>query len=178
MMSMGTAASFAGLRTARFVIRELAEIDATERYLDWLRDEVVRRFVYAASTTHDVAALRRYIAERTGRADVLFCGIFDAGTGIHIGNIKYEPVDSEAGYAVMGVLIGDPAFRGIGVTQEVLPATAAWLKQHRGIREVVLGVDDDNEAAVRSYRRLGFERCATPHVPHPGPGTSTMVLRL
>jgi [ribosomal protein S5]-alanine N-acetyltransferase len=158
------ALQFVGLRTERFYLRPLVPSDATERYLGWLRDPDVRRFVYAAVTTRDLVELRLYIEERAQRADVLFCGIFDSGTGVHIGNIKYEPVNVTEGYAVMGVLIGDPTYRGRGVTQEVLLPSARWLNQHCGTAEIVLGVDESNTAAVKAYEKIGFVRDDTPRL--------------
>jgi RimJ/RimL family protein N-acetyltransferase len=56
----------------------------------------------------------------------------------------------------MGVLIGDPAWRGRGATTEVLDASIAWLACRRGIREVVLGVERDHRAAIRAYEKAGF----------------------
>ena len=103
-----------------------------------------------------MAALRSYIAERCGRRDVVFLGIFVRTDGTHIGNIKFEPVDEREGYAVMGILIGDPSWRGKGVTIEVLEASTAWLVEHRGIREVVLGVEREHSAAIHAYEKAGF----------------------
>lgn len=81
---------------------------------------------------------------------MLFLGIFERATQRHIGNIKFEPVDRQAGYAVFGILIGDADFRGKGVVAEVIAASSVWLKW-QGLREIVLGVDMDNEPAIRAY---------------------------
>lgn len=91
----------------RFLLRPLTESDVTERYLEWLSDSDAKKFITAAATTKKIEDLRDYVRERIDREDVLFLGIFEKGTGLHIGNIKYEPVNSELGYAIMGILIGD-----------------------------------------------------------------------
>jgi ribosomal-protein-alanine N-acetyltransferase len=166
------------IETKRFVLRPLTIADATERYWRWLQDEAALKYIAAAATTRDLAELRGYIAERIGRDDVLFLGIFDRESGLHIGNIKYEPLDSVRGYAVMGILLGEPTYRGKGVTPEVLEATGWWLAEHRGIREIVLGVHRDNSAAIRAYQRVGFAIAETPHIPEPLAGTYTMVWQL
>jgi [ribosomal protein S5]-alanine N-acetyltransferase len=166
------------IETPRFTLRPLTEADATDQYWSWLRDADARRYIAAAARTRGIEDLRAYIAERAGRDDVLFLGIFERDTGRHIGNIKYEPVDSIRGYAIMGVLIGDPAARGIGVTGEVLRASAAWLKAHRGIREIVLGVGTSNTAAIRAYEKVGFVTASTPHIPKTAADVSTMIWTL
>jgi RimJ/RimL family protein N-acetyltransferase len=164
--------------TPRFHLRELEPSDASERYLSWFSDPAARQYITAAATTAAVDDLRDYIRERTGRADVLFLGIFDRGSGLHVGNIKYEPLDRAGGYAVMGILIGDPDYRTRGVAREVLDATASWLREHRGISQIVLGVDTGNHAAIRAYEAAGFVVERTPHIPAVSPGGTTMVKRL
>jgi aminopeptidase-like protein/RimJ/RimL family protein N-acetyltransferase len=166
------------IHTDRFTLRPLTEADASERYLSWLADAEARRYIYSATRTPGVNDLRQYIADRAARTDVLFLGIFDNVSGTHVGNIKYEPVDPAKGYAVMGVLIGEPEFRGRGVTAEVLVASAQWLRDNSEIEEIVLGVDADNAPAIRAYERIGFKKMYTPHIPNPAPGTFTMCWKI
>jgi len=168
----------ATLATDRFVLRELTPADATPTYLGWFDNATTARYITSAARMQELSALREYISARRGRDDVWFLGIFDGETGAHIGNIKYEPVDTRLGYAVMGILIGAAEARGRGVTGEVLRATGAWLKAHRGIREIVLGVDDDNTAAIRAYTKVGFVMGPTPHIPLTTNGVSTMIWTL
>jgi [ribosomal protein S5]-alanine N-acetyltransferase len=166
------------ITTARFVLRELTVDDVSSRYLSWFSDAAAAKYIGAAGHTKQLQDLRDYVQERTGRDDVLFLGIFDAATGAHVGNIKYQPVDPNAGYAIMGVLIGEPEFRGKGVTPEVLTASARWLQAHRGIRQILLGVHTENTAAVRAYERVGFVIEDTPHISGPRPGSLTMTWHL
>jgi len=102
------------IRTERFLLRELTEGDVTQRYLDWLSDPESGRFIAAAATVRKLSDLRQYVRERTGQSNILFLGIFEKASGLHIGNIKYEPVNSDSGCAIMGMLIGDPAYRNKG----------------------------------------------------------------
>lgn len=146
--------------TQRFLLRELREADVNHLYLSWFEDADAQRNISAAADMYTLTALRRYVREREGRADVLFLGIFTRENGTHIGNVKYEPVDNERGVAVMGILIGDPAFRGKGVAQEVLTATGVWLRAARGISRVLLGVEPGNAAAIAAYERVGFRRAS------------------
>ena len=165
----------ARIETPRFVLRELQEHDVSERYLGWFKDQDARANISAAATTRELDDLRRYVADRSGRDDVLFLGIFEKASGLHIGNVKYEPVDSANGYAVMGILIGDPAFRGRGVATEVLAASGEWLKANRGIREIALGVHRRNAAAIKSYEKAGYRVGATPRIPDADYDAVTMV---
>ncbi|MGH8616791.1 MAG: GNAT family N-acetyltransferase [Burkholderiales bacterium] len=146
------------LVTERFALRPLTPQDATGRYLGWLADADARRYIQAARGQCSLDGLRAYIAERVGRRDVLFLGIFEQAGGGHVGNIKYEPIDEAGGCAEMGILIGDPGWRGRGVAREVIAASARWLRKHRGILRVCLGVERDNPLALAAYRRAGFKQ--------------------
>jgi ribosomal-protein-alanine N-acetyltransferase len=168
----------APISTERFDLRELSLADVTDRYLKWFSDGEATKYIATAARTTALSDLRQYVLERIDREDVLFLGIFDRASGVHIGNIKYEPVDRAQGYAIMGILIGDPTYRGRGVAAEVLQASARWLQQHRGISQIVLGVRRDNAKAIRAYESAGFVIERTPYIPVQDPESLTMVWRL
>ncbi len=163
------------IATERFLLRTLTESAVTEKYLNWLGNADARKFITAAASINDLEDLRAYVRQRIGREDILFLGIFEKDTGLHIGNIKFEPVNPELGYAIMGMLIGDSDYRGKGVTAEVLRASARWLRQYRNIKQIALGVSKDNPAAIRAYEKVGFVISKTEFISnHP----STMVWNL
>lgn len=144
------------ITTERFLLRPLVENDVTDRYLKWLGDADSRKFITFAAKDKSLSDLKQYVRDRIDRDDIFFLGIFEKDTGLHIGNIKYEPVNSELGYAIMGLMIGDPAYRGRGVAAEVLWASAQWLKKYRKIKQILLGVSTQNTAAIHAYEKVGF----------------------
>ena len=144
------------IETNRFYLRELTVDDVSARYLGWFSDSAAKKWIATADFTRGLADLRDYVQQRVGREDVLFLGIFSNTDDVHIGNIKYEPLLQKEGRAELGVLIGDPAFRGKRVFAEVLAASAAWLKFHRDIRRIYLGVERQNLPAVTAYQNAGF----------------------
>lgn len=84
--------------------------------------------------------------------DAVYYGSFEGGrlvgvAGTHV--ISYP--DS---IAVAGNVFVHPKYRGLGLSRVVTGAVTRELL--RGCREVVLSVDPDNVAAVRSYKRLGY----------------------
>jgi RimJ/RimL family protein N-acetyltransferase len=149
--------------------------DVSERYAGWLSDQATSQYI---SAKLNLADLRQYVLERSDREDVLFLGIFEKETCRHIGNIKYEPVDAELGYAIMGILIGEPNWRAKGVAAEVLLASVEWLRQYRKIKQIVLGVSRVNTAAVRAYQKVGFIEEASRLLPSFAEENMTMVWHL
>ncbi len=168
----------AEINSARFVLRSLCEHDASERYLGWLSDAATARFIISAGTAKDLSELKAYLRERCERPDILFLGIFERGSGLHIGNIKYEPIDVHNRYAVMGILIGEAAWRGKGVAGEVIATSAEWMRDSLGICEIVLGVEVDNLAAIAAYENCGFKIQASNRIKIAPGKTVAMVLGL
>ena len=144
------------IETDRFLLRELTVDDVSARYLGWLGDSAAKKWIFTAEYTRELADLHEYVQQRVGREDVLFLGIFLKTDKLHIGNIKYEPVLRDEGSAELGILIGDIAFRGTRVFAEVLAASSAWLRLHRQIRRIYLGVERENLSAVNAYQKAGF----------------------
>ncbi|MET3900829.1 ribosomal-protein-alanine N-acetyltransferase [Devosia sp. UYZn731] len=163
------------LETNGFILRPLQVTDVTQRYLSWFSGARAQHIV-ASATTRTLEDLQAYVIDKLARPEVVFFGIFSRDTGLHIGNVKFEPVDQQAGYAVFGIFIGDADFRGRGVAAEVIAATAVWLKQ-LGIAQILLGVDAENKAAVRAYEKAGFVVGKTPHLDEQA-GVHRMIMRL
>lgn len=163
------------ITTPRFVLRPLEPDDATERYSRWFDDAT---FIVAGKSAHGVPELRAYIEGRVGREDVLFLGIFTRETGEHIGTIKYEPVDRDRRYAVMGIFVGEREWRGLGVAAEVIDASSRWLHERHGIDTIVLGVEGANAPAIRAFGKIGFRREACDKLPGLPSSAFAMVWRM
>lgn len=167
---------FPPLETERFLLRRLVASDASDRYAGWFEDPIAKAYIRAARAPHSIEDLRSYIAARNADPATCFLGIF-AKAGGHIGNLKFEPVNTDRQFAVMGVLIGEPPWRGRGVIGEVLTATFPWLRA-AGIRRVLLGVERSNEPAIRAYAKIGFVEEACPEMKLDPESGQAMVLRI
>ena len=163
----------AEISTNRFTLKPLNLGDVTQRYADWLNNSSTNLYI---SSKLSLKELKGYVAERCNRDDVLFLGIFNKVDGLHIGNIKYEPVNTQKSYAVMGILRGDSAWRGKGVAGEVILASADWLHKNKNINHIVLGVNKTNAAAIRAYQKIGFIEKSSKYLPDQKIENTTMIL--
>ena len=150
------------INTERFLIRDLTKADANYKYLCWLSNDTTVRYINAAREIHDLQHLKKYISTKICNANIRFFGIFEKTSLLHIGNIKYEPINFQKSYAIMGVLIGDKDWRGKNVFGEAFSATAAHLFSTYSVNRIYLGVNKSNLAAIRSYQKAGFNFTLTP----------------
>lgn len=145
----------------RFFLRTLTQHDVGDEYLNWVSGPRKSEYIEYSNQHRTMNDLQCYVIERMNSKHALLFGIFTREEEKHIGNIKYEPIDFHNKTAVMGILIGDESWRGKGVAPEVIKSSSEWLSQQYGINKIILGVNPDNTAAMRAYKKIGFkEDCA------------------
>ncbi|MEK7655919.1 MAG: GNAT family N-acetyltransferase [Patescibacteria group bacterium] len=139
----------------RIYLRTLTEQDATQRYASWLNDAEVNSFLATKSAT--VNELQEYIAKKNQQFDAILCGIFLKDNDLSIGTVKFEPIDLDSRRARIAVMIGDKTFWGQGFAGEAMELLMKYGFDKLRLTEIDLGVIDKNEAAIRTYHKLGFQ---------------------
>ena len=149
--------NYVQIPTPRFILKELTIEDATPRYLSWFEADSVKKNIHSAgSFNNSIDSLKSYVEKNVNKRDVLFLGIFLKNELLHIGNIKFNSIDSINNYAILGIMVGDENWQGRGVVPEVIENSAVWLKKNRNINKIVLGVHKNNTRAINAYKKVGF----------------------
>jgi RimJ/RimL family protein N-acetyltransferase len=139
-----------------FFLRNLDPIkDDLNAYLSWMKDVSQNKFIEGVRKDFSIKELQSYIFEKNSSSDAILFGIFNKENGTHIGNIKLEPI-FEKRYAWIGILIGDPSYRGKGVGFEVIAEILQFGKDVLLLNNVYLGVNKNNTPALKLYKKLGF----------------------
>jgi len=60
-------------------------------------------------------------------------------------------------YAYLGFMYVDPNVRGKGINKMIIDELTCWART-KNIKEMILDVYDDNEAAIRAYQKVGFKK--------------------
>ena len=142
------------LDTERFVLRSLTVADATPRYLSWLADPEVMRYVNARSDKPELAHVHAFITRHDNR-DTFLLGIFTRADGRHIGNLSAEchPIHHTA---KLGILIGERSFWGKGAAIEVRTAFLDFLFGPAGMAKAWGPCYAHNVPGLFNYKMLGF----------------------
>lgn len=144
------------ITSERFLLKTLQFGEATETYLDWFSEKNIGEFIVAARSEQSIESLNEFIKEKFAATDCLFFGIYEKGGGAHIGNVKYEPISIEHSSSVMGIMLGDLNWRGKGVAGEIIQASFDYFKENFELKKMLLGVEVENQPAIRAYEKLGF----------------------
>jgi len=82
------------VETERFLIKTLVPSDVTDRYMMWMREAVSSEFI-SYDQGVDIVTLKNYVRSMQDDKKIIFFGIYTKEGRLHIGNIKFDPVDSE-----------------------------------------------------------------------------------
>jgi mycothiol synthase len=120
----------------------------------WTRSDLVMR---EREDWFDPAGF--FLAERDGRlAGFHWTKVHSAGPAEPAGPAGTRGTSGLGEVYVVGV---DPGEQGTGLGRMLTLAGLRYLRDDRGLAEVMLYVDESNRAAIRLYGSLGFERTAT-----------------
>ena len=139
----------------RVLLRSLTTKDATPRYVNWLNDPTVNKYLETRKAS--LSQIRNYIKEKNSRPNTILLGIFYKINQLHIGNVKLEPIDFENTTAQLGLLIGDKDYWGMGLGTEVTQMVVSWAFGELKLKKLELGVIGDNIAAIKAYQKAGFK---------------------
>jgi len=143
------------LKTKRFILKPLLENNATQSYINWLIDFRNSGQGLKNNKIITITDLKNYIIEKNN-SDILFLGIFLRNKILHIGNIKFEPLDYKKNQTTMGILIGDLEWRSKGVFNEIIIDIEKYLVKI-GIFKINLAVSKTNLHAIHVYKKNNFK---------------------
>lgn len=149
------------LQTPRLLLRTLREEDVTERYVGWLNDPEVARFLEVRFSQHSLASTVEFVNGVNASTDTLLLGMFVDGGGKHIGNIKLGPINPHHHRADIGLLIGDRSEWGKGYATEAITLITAHGFASLKLKKITAGCYSGNQGSLKAFEKAGFKLEAT-----------------
>jgi RimJ/RimL family protein N-acetyltransferase len=144
--------------TGELVRLRAIEMDDLDRYLAWVNDEEVMRFVAASalpvSRSSEEEFLRRLVTQ-THPPEITYA-IEAVEGGHHIGSVALHRIGGPARHAELGIMIGDKAYWNRGFGTEAVRTMIAFAFDELNLNRVSLTVDEDNARGIACYRKCGF----------------------
>jgi RimJ/RimL family protein N-acetyltransferase len=151
------------LETTRLRLRPLKALDCNARYLGWLQDPVVNRFLETRFAAQSIASITAFVEAVNRRGDEFLFGMFLGADGRHIGNIKVGPVNPHHRLADVSLFIGERDCWGRGYAAEAIAAVSRHAFGALGVRKLCAGMYAPNVASARAFLRVGYrEECRRP----------------
>jgi ribosomal-protein-alanine N-acetyltransferase len=143
------------IETERLLLKPMHANFITESYLHWMNDLDVCKFLETAIPYTEVE-LQDFVNSMIAKK-ILFWAITLKHDGLHIGNIKIDPINKKHLTGEYGILLGDRNNWGKGFAKEASQVVIDYCFNVIGLRKITLGVIKDNFDAVKLYVSLGFQ---------------------
>ena len=148
--------------TDRLLLRTLVASDVGSRYLSWLSDPEITRYLDVSDKPiGSVDELRCWVDAINASADNVLFGIFLKDTQRHIGNIKFGPIWERHRRGDIGFLIGERDSWGKGFASEAISALTSHVFDHLEIDKITAGCFLDNTGSTKALLKAGFAHEAT-----------------
>jgi len=145
------------LERGAIYLRDLTAADATQRYLAWLSDPEVSRYLEVRfAPTHTQERLASFIDDCNTNANVLLLGIILKQDDRHIGNIKLGPIDWNHLTGEIGLLIGDRSQWGKGYARLAISLVSDYAFENLKLCKLTAGCYAGNEGSARAFAGAGF----------------------
>jgi RimJ/RimL family protein N-acetyltransferase len=138
-------------------LRPLEREDLNARYLGWLNDPGVTRYMETGTFPTTTGDLEKFYDEVTGTQNQVILAVAEKKSGQHIGNVKLGPIHWIHRCATFGIMIGDKKFWGRGWGLEATRLMLEYGFDRLNLRRIDLGVFAEHGAAVRCYEKAGFK---------------------
>jgi RimJ/RimL family protein N-acetyltransferase len=151
------------LESDRLVLEPLSLKFLSQRYVDWMNDELVNLYLESGGD-YTFNKLKSYLLN-VETSTMYFWAIKIKDTNEHIGNIKIDPINSKHLFGEYGILIGDRTSWGKGFAKEASKLVLDYCFSTIHLRKINLGVLSTNHKAIALYKKLGFtqEGCFKSH---------------
>lgn len=144
------------LSNERFRLAPFTEDSIGERYLGWLNDPEITRFLeirYEPQTREMALAFVRSFA---GSAEKYIWGIHAVTDGSLIGTATLHTINRHHGSAELGILIGEKAYWGGTTALDVLSLMIDFGFGPAGLRRLMAGTYARHWGMNLIYKKLGF----------------------
>lgn len=135
----------------------LMTYDDTDLIVGWRNMDAVRKnFIYQALFTRE--SHEHWIRTKVETGDVVQMIICETGTDRAVGSVYVRDIDKVHQKAEYGIFIGEAAARGKGYGTAAARLMIRYCFEELKLHRLFLRVYADNQQAIRSYEKAGFEK--------------------
>jgi [ribosomal protein S5]-alanine N-acetyltransferase len=145
----------------RAYLRLVTLEDCTERYVDWLADPEVHRYLETRWEPQPIDAIRAFVTGMMeSETNYLFAILpqdRDRSSGAaHVGNIKIGPIDKRHDCADVSYFLGDRTSWGRGLATSAVNLATKIGFERLGLHRIQAGVYSGNTASARVLEKCGY----------------------
>lgn len=140
----------------RFSLIPFKEEHISDRYLGWLNDPEVNRFLEVRFVQQTYETALEYIRSFYGGAEKYLWGIYVKGSNELIGTATLYDINRYHGLGEIGLMIGERGYWGKGASTEAIKLIIQFAFETLGLRRLSGGSYAVNHGMNFTYKRVGF----------------------
>ena len=144
------------ITSERLLLRTLNSEDVTERYVGWLNDPQVNRFLETRFVTHTLESCRKFVSQMEQDPCSYLFGIFDKETLEHLGNVKLGFINPHHKKGQLSLLIGEKSIWGKGYATEAVRTITQWGFDELGLERIEAGCYETHLASKHIFLKIGY----------------------
>jgi RimJ/RimL family protein N-acetyltransferase len=144
------------LRYKHYYLRPLTVNDVTVKYVDWLKDEEVTKYLEIRFGDYSIDELKSYIELFLKDKSKFLFGIFFERNDSHIGNMTIYDVNYKTGTFDIGYLIGDKNHWGTSASTEAILLALKYAFNNLNLRKIFTGVYSNHVKSRFTLKKIGF----------------------
>lgn len=144
------------LEGKKFILRTIERADLTPRYLAWMNDPEVTRYLESGQDGYTMAQLEEYFDSLDDWTHLLFA-IVHKESGLHVGNLSLNQISKTHNRASLGGIIGERGFWGSsGAFVEGMRLLLEHAFKERKFNRIHSGVVIENVPCIVAAIKVGF----------------------
>jgi len=140
----------------RASLRLIQLADCTARYLGWLQDPEVNRYLETRWSEQSLESIRAFVDVMTKSEDSYLFAIISKATQGHVGNIKIGPISARHAYADVSYFIGERSEWGKGLASDAIRVAARIGFEKLGLHRLQAGLYEGNVGSAKALEKAGF----------------------
>ncbi len=137
-------------------MRPFQEEDISDRYLGWLNDPEVNRYLDVRFVPQTYETVLPYVRSFYSNSERYFWGIHSNDDTAIIGTATLVNIQREHGTAGLGLMIGQRDYWGSGASAEAIELITGFAFDTLGLRRIGAETRAPNHGMNFTFKRLGF----------------------
>ena len=146
------------LTGARIALRALHVDDVGERYVRWMSDPLVIRYLESRFAPNSAERIRAFVQSMNDSPDNQLMAIVRRDGDEHIGNIKLGPINWIHRSADVGIIIGERDQWGKGYATDAIALLTEHAFTTLGLHKLNAGCYAGNKGSARAFEKAGWRR--------------------
>ena len=142
----------------KIILRQIEMRDCTERYVSWLNDREVNRFLETKWTKQDIESITGFVKGQIENDHSFLFAIVYKENGMHIGNIKLGPVHSHYSHADISYFIGEKEYWHRGIATEAIRLICDFGFNYLKLHRIEAGAYECAVGSWKALEKCGFKR--------------------